>query len=455
MSLPPYRLLPPLAACIPACIPARVQAGLALLCIAVFTLLPAAARAHAAMNSAWLLDVRADRVDARLTLPLVELQLALQAEQPQARLGQVLPPRQRLEASEAAELAAYLRRHVQLTDEQGRPWRIDWGPPRLSLPRDARDGRTDIELALQLRPPAEASLRRFRLHSDAISHQIINHRIELVLRSDWDSATFADRPRLIDTLDHGRTRALLDLGEAAPWQGWSAMFRLGLDHIAEGPDHLLFLLALLLPAGLGLGGLPQAAVAVATPATATTATVRPPVPGPATATAGRPRRRWGAPLSLPDSLRRLLAVSLAFTIGHSLTLAATVLWGWQLPSAPVEVLIALSILVSAVHAWRPLMPPRAEPLAAGGFGLVHGLAFGATLGALGLDGLGLLAALAGFNLGVEAMQLLVLLAALPLVLLASRQTLYARLRPALAAAAGAMALLWLWQRLPPLVSGWV
>jgi hypothetical protein len=430
VSLPPYRLLPPLAACIPA----RVQAGLALLCIAVFTLLPISARAHAAMNSAWLLDVRADRVDARLTLPLVELQLALQAEQPQARLGQVLPPRQRLEANEAAELAAYLRRHVQLTDEQGRPWHIDWGPPRLSLPRDARDGRTDIELALQLRPPAKASLRRFRLHSDAISHQIINHRIELVLRSDWDSATFADRPRLIDTLDHGRTGALLDLGEAAPWQGWSAMFRLGLDHIAEGPDHLLFLLALLLPAGLGLGG--------------------PPVPGPATAAAGRPRRRWGAPLSLPDSLRRLLAVSLAFTVGHSLTLAATVLWGWRLPSAPVEVLIALSILVSAVHAWRPLMPPRAEPLAAGGFGLVHGLAFGATLGALGLDGLGLLAALAGFNLGVEAMQLLVLLAALPLVLLASRQALYARLRPALAAGAGAMALLWLWQRLPLLISGW-
>ena len=54
-----------------------------------------------------------------------------------------------------------------------------------------------------------------------------------------------------------------------------------------------------------------------------------------------------------------------------------------MPSAPIEVLIAVSILVSALHALRPIFPGR-EAWVAAFFGLIHGLAFATTLAELGL-----------------------------------------------------------------------
>jgi hypothetical protein len=62
----------------------------------------------------------------------------------------------------------------------------------------------------------------------------------------------------------------------------------------------------------------------------------------------------------------------AFTIGHSATLTLAALNLVNVPSRPVEVLITVSILVSAVHAFRPIFPGR-EAWIAAFFGLVHGL----------------------------------------------------------------------------------
>ncbi len=102
----------------------------------------------------------------------------------------------------------------------------------------------------------------------------------------------------------------------------------------------------------------------------------------------------------------------AFTIGHSITLIGGAFFGWALPSRPVEVLIAISILVSAIHACRPLFPGR-EAWVAGGFGLVHGLAFATLIGRFGLEPLQKAQSILGFNLGIELVQLGVVLAILP------------------------------------------
>ena len=72
-----------------------------------------------------------------------------------------------------------------------------------------------------------------------------------------------------------------------------------------------------------------------------------------------------------------------------------------------------------MHAVRPLVPGR-EPWVAAGFGLVHGLAFASALGELHLDPAHLALALLGFNLGIEAMQLLVVIASFPWLLLLAR-----------------------------------
>jgi hypothetical protein len=174
--------------------------------------------------------------------------------------------------------------------------------------------------------------------------------------------------------------------------GFASIFRLGIRHIAEGTDHLLFLLALLLPAPLTVFG-----------------------------------SRWAAATSMPSSLARILSVVTAFTAGHSITLALAGLGLVRVPSRPIEVLIAVSILVSAVHALRPLFPGREAGIAAF-FGLIHGLAFASTIGNLGLARWERVVSILEFNLGIETMQLVVVAATLPSLILLSRTRAYSPLR---------------------------
>jgi HupE / UreJ protein len=203
----------------------------------------------------------------------------------------------------------------------------------------------------------------------------------------------------------GRARVWLNGVQVA------SLFRLGMRHISEGTDHLLFLLVLLLPAPLLAAG-----------------------------------RGWGAPIGARQSLLRIVSIVTAFTVGHSITLALAALGVLHVPSRPVEVLIAVSILISAAHAFRPIFPGK-EALIAAFFGLVHGLAFAATLDRLGL-GLGDRAAgILAFNLGIEAMQILVVAAILPSLLLMSRTRAYPALRLGGAIFAGAASAGWVAERL--------
>jgi hypothetical protein len=174
--------------------------------------------------------------------------------------------------------------------------------------------------------------------------------------------------------------------------GFGGAFRLGLQHIAEGGDHLLFLLALLLPAPLLACG-----------------------------------SRWGRCASVRHSLLQIVKIVTAFTLGHSLTLALAALGLVHVPSRPIEVLIAVSVLVSAVHAMRPLFPGR-EAVIAAFFGLIHGLAFATALGKLGFDRGYQLVSILGFNIGIESMQLIVVAATMPSLLTLSRIRAYSLLR---------------------------
>jgi HupE / UreJ protein len=194
------------------------------------------------------------------------------------------------------------------------------------------------------------------------------------------------------------------------WSGFTGAFYLGVRHIAGGTDHLLFLLTLLLPA-------------------------------PLLALAGR----WKGRATVHHSLMHILGIVTAFTAGHSLTLALSGFGLVHLPSRPVEVLIAVSILVSAIHAIRPLFPGR-EAVIAASFGLIHGLAFAAALNELGFTGWYRLISLLGFNLGIEAMQLAVVAITLPALLLLSRTSFYSAFRLAGAAAACAASCAWIVER---------
>jgi hypothetical protein len=181
-------------------------------------------------------------------------------------------------------------------------------------------------------------------------------------------------------------------------------------HIREGTDHLLFLMVLLLPAPLLVAG-----------------------------------SRWGTPAPWRRALLRIVTIVTAFTLGHSCTLMLAALGFVQVPSRSVEVLIAVSIFVSALHAWRPLLPGK-EAWIASCFGLIHGLAFAGTLDRLELGRWQRVAGILAFNSGIEAMQMLVVAAVLPSLLLLSGTRAYTAFRLGGALFAGAASLGWMVER---------
>ena len=165
---------------------------------------------------------------------------------------------------------------------------------------------------------------------------------------------------------------------AAPdrWQVARDYFVIGTEHILLGWDHLLFVIALVLLV----------------------------------------RRGWP-----------VVKAATAFTVAHSITLAATTLGYTGLPSRPVEALVALSIVFLAVEVMRKLRDPehatwtRRWPwVVAFAFGLLHGFGFAGALAEIGLPQGEIVAALVAFNVGVEAGQLLVIAAMLALLAVVQR-----------------------------------
>ena len=149
--------------------------------------------------------------------------------------------------------------------------------------------------------------------------------------------------------------------EAAPSKAQlaGAYVSLGVEHILYGVDHLLFVLGLML---------------------------------------------------LVRDFRSLVKTITAFTVAHSITLAAATLGYVHVEVAPVEATIALSILFLAAELVRSQrgesgIAQRAPWMVAFGFGLLHGLGFASTLGRMGLPHSEIPVALLLFNLGVELGQL--------------------------------------------------
>ena len=203
----------------------------------------------------------------------------------------------------------------------------------------------------------------------------------------------------------------VDLGDGSAWHGFLAMVELGGDHILTGTDHLLFLLILLLPAPL-----------LAT------------------------RGRWHGQVGARAALVRIGRITLAFTVGHSVALAATAIGRLEIPGRPVEAFIAASIVVGAVHAIRPLFPGR-EAVVAGVFGLGHGMAFSFVLAEMQLSTGQLAFSLLGFNLGIELVQLLLVCLALPSLLVIARLRIQPAVRVGGALLTGTAAVGWLADRL--------
>jgi len=118
-------------------------------------------------------------------------------------------------------------------------------------------------------------------------------------------------------------------------------------------------------------------------------------------------------LALIGLRTRLLAALTAFTLGHSLSLALAATGILTLPSAPVEVAIALTLVGLGLELTRPerSIIVRRPWVVGVAIGLVHGLGFAGALAALRLPQGAIAEALVGFNLGLELAQLTLVLGA--------------------------------------------
>jgi hypothetical protein len=164
----------------------------------------------------------------------------------------------------------------------------------------------------------------------------------------------------------------------------------GIWHIWSGYDHILFLLALLLPGVL--------------------------------------RRRDGTwqPVTEPRAaFVNVLKVVTAFTVAHSITLSLSALGIVHLPTRLVESAIAASVVLAAFNNLFPVFPESVW-MVAFGFGLLHGFGFANALRDLGLQRGQLALTLFGFNLGVEIGQLAIVAAFFPVALSLRRLFFYQR-----------------------------
>jgi hydrogenase/urease accessory protein HupE len=196
--------------------------------------------------------------------------------------------------------------------------------------------------------------------------------------------------------------AMVIQGSPDSWQVIADYFLLGVEHILGGIDHLLFVLCLLLIV----------------------------------------KSNW-----------LLVKTITAFTIAHSITLAMATLGFVKVPQAPIEAMIALSILFLAVELVKQQqgksdIAMRAPWIVAFIFGLLHGFGFAGALSEVGLPQADIPLALLMFNVGVEAGQLLFIAAVIIVIQFWKRTTRLelAWLPRATVYAIGSLASFWVFER---------
>lgn len=205
------------------------------------------------------------------------------------------------------------------------------------------------------------------------------HRNFLLVEHNWRTATFNNEGEVSLVFTPGRSTQTLDLTSSSLWRGMGGMIWLGILHIWIGIDHILFLVALMLPSVLQ-----------------------------------RKDGRWQPVRSFKEGFFNILVVITFFTLAHSVTLALAGLGLVRLPPAFVESVIALSIAVAAAANFLPRLQVREWTLAFV-FGLFHGFGFASVMGDIGVGTDHLIKSVFGFNVGVELGQVVIIAAIFPVL----------------------------------------
>lgn len=219
------------------------------------------------------------------------------------------------------------------------------------------------------------------------------HKNLVVIEHNWDGGIFANESSVSLVFSANSPPQTLDLSSASFFKGFLAVIKIGFLQIFEGTDHILFLIALILPSVLpreNLGGKPVQSFRLAG--------------------------------------FYVIKIAIVFGVAHSITLALATLQIVELSTRIVQSIIALSIAIAAVNIIYPLFGSRIW-LIIFAFGLFHGFAFAHVLAKLGIVQEYTFWSLFGFNLGIELGQITIIAIVFLILYLLSKQKFYSQFLP--------------------------
>jgi hypothetical protein len=373
--------------------------GAQFLLLALCALFACEASAHRQGESYLYLRVYENRIDGRFEVGLKDFNAAL---------GLTGTGRQitRSNIEEHIDfLKQYYLQHVTISDEQG-PLTIRFKPHRMF---GGEEGFVLLPFALVERATAS---NRLTIDYSLLFDEEPSHRGFLIIEHNWATGTFANEAGISLVFSPDDRRQDWDVTSSDRLRGFIGVVKLGVEHIWMGLDHVMFLLALLLPAVLR-----------------------------------RADGRWERVGSFRPALVNVLLIVTVFTVAHSVTLTLAALGLVHLPGRLVESAIALSIAVAAADILFPILH-RWVLFVVFGFGLFHGFGFAGVLEEMGILGEHLGLSLFGFNLGVEIGQVVIVALVFPVLYVLSNLRLYRM--PGVQAAAVVMicvASVWLYERI--------
>lgn len=227
------------------------------------------------------------------------------------------------------------------------------------------------------------------------------HRGMLIQEYNWKAGIVDNESLLSNIFTPDKTVETLSLEDASIWKGFWALIKLGMWHIWIGLDHILFLVALILPAVVrrrdNLGGVEVVENTFGS--------------------------EWLPVKKFKPAFIYIIKIITFFTIAHSITLALAAMEVVNISSRIVESIIAFSIALAAFHNIYPIFKHK-EWMIAFAFGLFHGFGFASVLGGKGLSGDFMTLSLLGFNIGVELGQLLIIAMIFPVLFIIRKLKIY-------------------------------
>ena len=357
-------------------------------------LLPALAGAHKPETSYLYLTIRKEQIVGRVEINDADLERVLKVELPENPTEEDLAPY-------LDRIHAYITERVRLSSGTKR-YRLDWTKTEVldldEAEYDYNVGRFYYTLAgLDGAVPDDLDIQYTILFDE---HR--EHNGAVIIDQNWKAGIISNETNLSATFNPSSTTTSLDLTDGSVWTGFWAMVKSGMWHIYIGLDHILFIVALILPSVVRRkkNVLPSAEI-----------------------TSKKDGNQWVPVPNFKEAFFTILKVVTSFTIAHSITLSLAALDIVTLPGRPVETIIAFSIALAAFHNIYPLWNAR-EWIIAFVFGLFHGFGFASVMADLGLSNDYMAYTILGFNVGVEFGQVLIILAIFPLLFLIRKWKYY-------------------------------